>query len=113
MTVAAEATITCPECGSATVAAMPTDACLFFFTCPSCSTRLSPKQGDCCVFCSYSDQRCPPKQEGGVPYASTHECGSDAAAFASAGSTLRSTQDELVAASKKAGVAGCADVHAG
>ena len=21
-----------------------------------------PKQGDCCVFCSYSDQRCPPKQ---------------------------------------------------
>ena len=36
----------------------------------------------------------------------------DAAAFAAANSALDSTQDELVAASEKAGVADCADVHA-
>ncbi len=36
----------------------------------------------------------------------------DTAAFASATSTLGSTQVELVAASEKAGVADCADVHA-
>ena len=36
----------------------------------------------------------------------------DTDAFAAASSTLRSTQDELVAASTSAGVADCADVHA-
>ena len=36
----------------------------------------------------------------------------DTDAFAAATSTLESTQDELVAASKGAGVADCADVHA-
>ena len=36
----------------------------------------------------------------------------DAGAFAAANSALGSTQDELVAASKRAGVADCADVHA-
>jgi hypothetical protein len=24
---------------------------------------LRPRQSDCCVFCSYSDQLCPPKQQ--------------------------------------------------
>lgn len=60
----AEATITCPACGSASMAAMPTNACQFFYTCPTCSTQLRPKDGDCCVFCSYSDRACPPKQAG-------------------------------------------------
>ena len=36
----------------------------------------------------------------------------DARAFAAANSALDSTQDELVAASEKAGVADCAEVHA-
>jgi hypothetical protein len=36
----------------------------------------------------------------------------DAGAFAAADSALDSTQDELVAATDKAGVAECADVHA-
>ena len=36
----------------------------------------------------------------------------DGDAFAAANSELDSTQDELVAASKRAGVADCADVHA-
>jgi hypothetical protein len=37
----------------------------------------------------------------------------DSAAFATATAELGSTQDDLVAASKKAGVAACAEVHAG
>jgi hypothetical protein len=58
------ATITCPQCGASTVEEMPTNACQFFYTCPSCSTLLRPRSGDCCVFCSYADQVCPPKQTG-------------------------------------------------
>jgi hypothetical protein len=26
---------------------------------------LRPKPGDCCVFCSYGDMKCPPMQGGG------------------------------------------------
>jgi hypothetical protein len=50
--------ITCPECGKCTTETMPSDACLFIYDCPACHARLKPKQGDCCVFCSY----------GSVPY---------------------------------------------
>ena len=39
-------------------------ACQFFYACSSCDTRLRPKDGDCCVFCSYADVPCPPKQAG-------------------------------------------------
>lgn len=55
-------TLTCPACGQRTIETMPTDACLFFYTCPHCATRLRPKEGDCCVFCSYGDLPCPPIQ---------------------------------------------------
>jgi hypothetical protein len=61
------ATITCPHCATATEADMPTDACQFFYTCPACSAVLQSLTGDCCVFCSYSDQICPPKQTGATP----------------------------------------------
>ncbi len=60
--VITEATITCPECSERTTAEMSTNACRFFFTCPACSARLRPLPGDCCVFCSYADEVCPPKQ---------------------------------------------------
>jgi hypothetical protein len=43
---------------------MPTDACLFFHECADCHTRLRPKAGDCCVFCSYGSVPCPPIQAG-------------------------------------------------
>jgi hypothetical protein len=59
-----EATLTCPSCGEQTREEMPTDACQFFWTCPSCGTQLRPLPGYCCVFCSYADQVCPPKQTG-------------------------------------------------
>jgi hypothetical protein len=57
-----ESVLTCPQCGVAAQEAMPTDACLFFWNCPSCGSRLKPKAGDCCVFCSYGSVKCPPKQ---------------------------------------------------
>jgi hypothetical protein len=60
--VVTEATITCPECNVSAVEAMPTNACVHFYTCTGCGVRLQPLAGDCCVFCSYSDQVCPPKQ---------------------------------------------------
>jgi hypothetical protein len=62
--VATTATITCPHRAATTRAEMPTDACQFFYTCPAYSAVLGPRAGDCCVFCSYSDQICPPKQTG-------------------------------------------------
>ncbi|MEX1258976.1 MAG: GDCCVxC domain-containing (seleno)protein [Gemmatimonadota bacterium] len=51
--------ITCPSCGSAAHLAIPTDACLWQWDCPACRARVRPKPGDCCVFCSYGDRRCP------------------------------------------------------
>lgn len=59
-----QSTLTCPECGNPTRETMPTDACLWFFDCPSCGALLRPKKGDCCVFCSYGDVKCPPIQKG-------------------------------------------------
>jgi hypothetical protein len=41
---------------------MPTDACQYFYECTDCGTKLQPKSGDCCVFCSYGSVPCPPMQ---------------------------------------------------
>jgi hypothetical protein len=46
-------TITCLKCGYAAIERMPENACLFFYDCKKCGSRLKPKPGDCCVFCSY------------------------------------------------------------
>lgn len=55
--------ITCPECGHQKEETMPTNACQFFYECENCQARLSPNQGDCCVYCSYGSVPCPPIQE--------------------------------------------------
>ncbi len=57
--ISATSTLTCPHCGQASLETMPEDACQYFFTCPSCGTRLNPEPGDCCVFCSYGSVPCP------------------------------------------------------
>jgi len=44
---------------------MPTDSCAYFYECEECGTLLKPKQGDCCVFCSYGSVPCPPVQIDG------------------------------------------------
>jgi hypothetical protein len=54
----------CPVCARVESLEMPTDACLFFYQCTGCGTRLRPKPGDCCVFCSYGTVPCPPVQAG-------------------------------------------------
>lgn len=59
-----ESVLTCPHCGEQSRETMPTDACLFFYDCPHCGTRLKPRPGDCCVFCSYGSTKCPPVQLG-------------------------------------------------
>ena len=33
--------------------------------CTNCGVVIKPKQGDCCVFCSYGTVKCPPIQESG------------------------------------------------
>ncbi len=57
------ATLTCPVCGRETMETMPSDRCVFFCECAGCGTVLRPKPGDCCVFCSYADTPCPPRQD--------------------------------------------------
>lgn len=63
MIVLLQSTLTCPSCGVAKVETMPTNACQYFYECTACNTLLKPKQGDCCVFCSYGAVPCPPIQE--------------------------------------------------
>ncbi|WP_138485336.1 GDCCVxC domain-containing (seleno)protein [Dyadobacter bucti] len=58
-----ESVITCPNCGHLQTEIMPTDACMYFYECSSCKLVLKPLTGDCCVFCSYGSQKCPPIQE--------------------------------------------------
>jgi len=59
-----ESTITCPACGLQAPELMPTDACRFFYPCGGCGIMLKPLPGDCCVFCSFGDVPCPPRQIG-------------------------------------------------
>jgi hypothetical protein len=57
-----EAIIICPLCAYEALEAMPTDACQHVYPCQGCGELLRPREGDCCVFCSYGDSCCPPKQ---------------------------------------------------
>ena len=56
--------ITCPFCGVQARESMPENACQHFYRCTGCGRTLKPRDGDCCVFCSYADVRCPPMQDG-------------------------------------------------
>lgn len=57
-----ESIITCPECDFSKIETMPTDSCCYFYECTNCKKILKPKEGDCCVFCSYGSVPCPPIQ---------------------------------------------------
>ena len=63
MDVITKSTIKCPECEFEKDEAMPTNACVYLYTCTNCGVRLKPPQGRCCVFCSYATLKCPPEQE--------------------------------------------------
>ena len=62
--IIARSTIICPKCGHSKSEEMPTDACQYFYECESCNEIIKPKEGDCCVYCSYGDVPCPPIQAG-------------------------------------------------
>lgn len=55
-------TITCPHCGHKKKETIPVETCVYFYECENCKIRLKPKQGDCCVYCSYGTVKCPPMQ---------------------------------------------------
>lgn len=56
-------TITCPQCGHRSTDRMPTNACQYFYDCRGCGAVLKALPGDCCVYCSYGDVKCPPVQQ--------------------------------------------------
>ncbi|MGB9745413.1 MAG: GDCCVxC domain-containing (seleno)protein [Bacteroidales bacterium] len=60
-----ESVITCPSCGYQKKETMPEDSCQIFYECENCHTFLTPKRGDCCVFCSFGSVPCPPVQAAG------------------------------------------------
>lgn len=64
-TIELKSVITCPICKFQKTEVMPTDSCQFFYECSECKALLKPKEGDCCVYCSFGSVACPPVQEGG------------------------------------------------
>lgn len=54
---------TCPKCGHVKEVEMPTLSCQYMYKCTSCGEMIIPKEGDCCVFCSYADKKCPSMQK--------------------------------------------------
>lgn len=63
MNVKLDSVLTCPKCGFSSEERMPTDFCLIRYQCKRCGYVMTPKAGDCCVFCSYGSVPCPPIQE--------------------------------------------------
>lgn len=76
--VQTQSTLSCPACGFRSTETMPTDACLYFYKCERCGLEMKPKQGDCCVFCSYGDVPCPPIQEERLGFGKGSCCGGPA-----------------------------------
>lgn len=54
-----QSTLIYPHGGHVATETMPTDRCVFFWECPQCLAVIRPKAGDCCVYCSYGDAKCP------------------------------------------------------
>lgn len=57
-------TVRCPHCNRRSRDQMPGNASDYFYQCLHCNTVFKPKSGDCCVYCSYGNTMCPPKQFG-------------------------------------------------
>ena len=54
-----DSVITCPFCDHRKKEKMPINSCQFFYKCENCQKTIKPKNGDCCVFCSYGTVKCP------------------------------------------------------
>ncbi|WP_285896681.1 GDCCVxC domain-containing (seleno)protein [Polynucleobacter corsicus] len=51
-------TITCPDCCGQETLEISQGYSQHLYRCPSCSTILKPRSGDCCIFCSFGSQDC-------------------------------------------------------
>jgi len=60
--ISLQSEITCPWCGHKKMETMTTESCLFMYECENCKKVMKPKDGDCCVFCTYGSKPCPSKQ---------------------------------------------------
>ena len=58
-----DSTVRCPKCGFESLERMPTRYCLVRYECRMCGYIMTPKEGKCCIFCSYGEVACPPEQE--------------------------------------------------
>ena len=58
-----EAILTCPKCAHRKEETMPERYLEVSYVCEKCHAILKPKDGDDCVFCSYSNTICPEQQE--------------------------------------------------
>jgi hypothetical protein len=74
-TIQLQSSLTCPECGHQSTETMPIDACQYFYDCAGCGAVLKPARGDCCVFCSYGSEPCPPVQEARRQGRAADRCG--------------------------------------
>ena len=59
--------LTCPYCCFREAWEIPADFCLISHRCTNCNMQIKPAPGDCCVFCSYGDTLCIPKQRERLP----------------------------------------------
>lgn len=62
VTVKKSCILTCPHCDIASREEMPIDFCQYYYECKKCGALLKPVPGDCCVYCSFGDTPCPPRQ---------------------------------------------------
>lgn len=53
----------CPHCGHIEPEVMPTGYKEKEYCCKSCKTLLKAQEGECCVYCAYSNMICPAQQE--------------------------------------------------
>ena len=56
--------IRCPLCGHEAEEEVPVNACVVRYPCPGCGGEVRPREGDCCVFCSWGADPCPTAPEG-------------------------------------------------
>ena len=49
----------CPECGTEEEIEIPENTCLQFHECKTCKKQISVPKGECCIICSYSNEKCP------------------------------------------------------
>jgi len=71
MTIKLGSIVTCPKCGFASQERMPTNFCLIEYQCKQCGYVMTPKKGDCCIFCSYGSVQCPSVQEMNIKNSET------------------------------------------